>query len=187
MSHAPDWLVEVIRDHVIPTQGSGGTAYESYCVCSCGERNAISGGLREMALNKARRHVAEKVWYAVVQQHGEPRVIPSRTTDPVTSHKAATAVTVKAGTQRSYLLLPFYWQNLDHDGTPLGLTDEEAMNRAAQAGLPVSARSEYSKRCSELREAGLIEPTGETRTGASGHKRIVSRITDAGRKVVQGL
>lgn len=109
----------------------------------------------------------------------DPRVIPSRTTDPATSHAAARTITVKAGTQRAKLLKAFMLFDV------FGGTDEQAMIACQSYG--VSPSSEYSKRCSELREAGLIEPTGETRTGASGHQRIVSRITEAGRKVVQSL
>jgi hypothetical protein len=96
-------------------------------------------------------------------------VIPSRTTDPETS-RAAEPVKVKAGTQRAWLLSAF---NRD-----VGLTDEEAMHETLGAVRPVS---EYAKRCSELREGGFIEPTGETRAGSAGPQRIVSRITDKGR------
>lgn len=118
----------------------------------------------------------------------EPRTIPSRSTDPATSHAAVRAITVKAGSQRARLLQAFMdsyrieissWQG----HFPSGLTDEEAMDRA----VGVAPRSEFSKRCSELREAGYIEPTGETRPGSSGLQRIVSRITDKGRAAVRGL
>lgn len=115
----------------------------------------------------------------------EPRVIPARRSDPSTSHTATEQIKVRAGTQRAWLLRAF-----DRDGFHKrdGLTDEEAMDYASiQWAGSVSEHSEYSKRCSELREAGLIEPTGETRKGASGMDRIVSRITAAGRAVVEGL
>lgn len=99
----------------------------------------------------------------------------ARNTDPDTSHAAAAEIKVKAGSQRARLLAAFagfgQWRIE-------GLTDEEAM-RIAQG---VSPTSEYSKRCSELREGGFIEPTGETRPGAAGPQRIVSRITDKGRQ-----
>lgn len=100
------------------------------------------------------------------------RTIPARRTDPATSHAATEAVTVRAGTQRHRLLAAF--------GLPAavqGLTDEEAADLAD--GVPY--RSEYAKRCSELRAGGLIDPTGDTRPGVAGHERIVSRITDRGR------
>lgn len=99
----------------------------------------------------------------------EARVIPSRNTDPETSHAAAKKIVIKAGTQRAYLLKAF---SLLPDAT-----DEEAMEIA----YPMVLRgSEYSKRCSELREAGFIEPTGDTRIGSAGVDRIVSRITQKG-------
>jgi DNA-binding PadR family transcriptional regulator len=67
--------------------------------------------------------------------------------------------------------------NNDKFGRLDGLTDEQAMGCA----YDVSPTSEYSKRCSELREGGFIEPTGETRAGSAGPQRIVSKITDKGR------
>lgn len=116
-----------------------------------------------------------------VSDDSEPRVIPSRTTDPATSHAAAREIKVKAGSQRAHLLRAF---NAISQYTDKGLTDEEA----AQIAVHVSMGSEYSKRCSELREAGYIEPTGETRAnGSSGLQRIVSRITDKGRAAVRSL
>lgn len=122
--------------------------------------------------------------YCECQSYVSPQVgrtIPSRRSDPGTSHNAATAIKVKAGTQRAKLLLAFR----DAPTTRLqgDLTDEEAMEDAEG----VSPVSEYAKRCSELRDAGLIEPTGETRKGASGVDRIVSVITDAGRTAAQAL
>lgn len=101
-------------------------------------------------------------------------VIPSRTTDPVTSHAAAKEIRVKAGSQRAYLLHCFW-------NFPGGLTDEEAM----RCSHGVSAMSEFSKRCSELREGGFIEATGETRAGSAGPQRIVSRITAKGRAWIE--
>jgi hypothetical protein len=101
-------------------------------------------------------------------------VIPSRTTDPETSHAAAREIRVKAGTQRAYLLYSFF-------KFPQGLTDEMAM----ECALYVSDRSEFSKRCSELREGGFIEPTGETRAGSAGPQRIVSRITEKGKAWIE--
>lgn len=102
------------------------------------------------------------------------RVIPSRDTDPETSHKAETEIKVRAGTQRARLLRAF--SCMVH-----GLTDEQA----AIYAVGVSTFSEYAKRCSELREGGFIEPTGETRPGSAGPRRIVSRITDKGRAWIE--
>lgn len=98
----------------------------------------------------------------------------SRRSDPHTSHLAATAISIKAGSQRARLLIAF----VEH--APNGLTDEEA---ATAAGI--SLVSEYATRCSELRNAGLIDvcvtDNGPvTRIGSSGMARIVSAITDDG-------
>lgn len=109
----------------------------------------------------------------------DPRVIPSRKSDPDTSHTAARNIVVKAGTQRAYLLQAFDRARLDGKD---GLTDEHAMMWTNGLAHP---HSEYSKRCSELREAGLIEPTGETRNGSSGQARMVSRITERGRQWIR--
>jgi hypothetical protein len=111
--------------------------------------------------------------------------IPSRKTDPPTSAKA-TPPPVKAGTQRAKMLAGFAAHGAE------GATDEEA----ATAAL-VSLSSEFAKRSSELRQAGLVEvletfdhsPCGGpvTRKGAAGHDRIVSVITDQGREVLASL
>jgi hypothetical protein len=42
----------------------------------------------------------------------------------------------------------------------------------------------YWKRAGELRYLHFIEPTGETREGTHGVRRIVCRITDEGRRVL---
>jgi hypothetical protein len=106
-------------------------------------------------------------------------VIPSRSTDPETSHAAAAEIQVRANSQRARLLQAFAWaaRRNRYGGA---LTDEEAMALNDR----VSPTSEYSKRCSELRAGGFIEPTGETRAGSAGPQRIVSRITDKGRRWV---
>lgn len=115
--------------------------------------------------------LAEAVDNELARLSGGPAdVIPSRTTDPETSHAAAAEIKVKARTQRAYLLQAFAEERMD------GLTDEQAMFGA----YGVSMASEYAKRCSELREGGFIEPTGETRAGSAGPQRIVSRITAKG-------
>lgn len=109
-------------------------------------------------------------------------VIPSRNTDPATSHAAAAEIKIRANSQRALLLQAFslhYRSRLS--GEYRGLTDEEAMEWAEG----VSPTSEYAKRCSELREGGFIEPTGETRAGSAGPQRIVSKITDKGRAWIE--
>lgn len=105
------------------------------------------------------------------------RTIPSRGTDPGTSHRAE-PTPIRARTQRAKLLESF--------GLPSaveGITDEEAMELATG----VSPGSEYAKRCSELRDAELIRPTGATRKGGTGIERIVSQITEEGIRVLATL
>lgn len=87
-----------------------------------------------------------------------------RTDDYETSKAGAASVAYRAGSQKARLMTA-YTATL-----PLGYTDEEA---AIVAGI--SMTSCYWKRCNELREAGLIEPTGEVRTGRAGVPRMVCR------------
>lgn len=110
------------------------------------------------------------------------RTIPSRRTDPGTSHAAAESIAVTGDNQRGLLLKAFRAMAGDTPDDP-GLTDEEAANRA----VGVTLWSEYAKRCSELRDAGLIAPTGMTRKGDSGRQRIVSAITDLGVQTLKNL
>lgn len=88
-----------------------------------------------------------------------------RKTDPVTSMKGARDVAPRAGSQKALLLEQY---RLAYPG---GLTDEEA---AAAAGLHTGAW----KRCSDLRNADLIEPTGETRKSSAGSEAMVCRWKD---------
>lgn len=75
------------------------------------------------------------------------RTIPSRRSDPETSHRAYREVAVlRAGTQRAKLLIAYGAK------TEIPLIDEEAMVLSG-----VSPRSCWWKRCSELRADGLIE------------------------------
>jgi hypothetical protein len=114
------------------------------------------------------------------------RTIPSRTSDPGTSHAAEVSVRITGDNQRGLLLKAFRDRAADAaeaEDDDRGLTDEEAANRA----VGVSLWSEYAKRCSELRDAGLIVQTGETRKGDAGRPRIVSAITDQGQAVLASL
>lgn len=97
----------------------------------------------------------------------------ARAADPETAHNAAESarLSIRTGSQRALLLAAF-------KGGTDGLTAEEA---AWAAG--VSLTSEYATRCSELLNAGYLEPTGEKRTGASGLDRAVLRITDKGKQI----
>lgn len=89
----------------------------------------------------------------------------ARRGDPDTSHGAAASVNI--GRQARWVLARYWW-------APDGLTDHEAGERA---GLGADAR----QRCSDLRHAGLIEPTGEKRPSPRGRPARVCRITEAGR------
>lgn len=103
------------------------------------------------------------------------RVIPSRASDPGTSHAAAQSIIVSAKNQRGKLLRVY-------GGVDFGLTDDEAQERSG-----VSPHSCYWKRCSELRDGGYIAPTGRTRTGRAGVQRIVCQITDEGRRALRRI
>lgn len=97
-----------------------------------------------------------------------------RANDHHTSVAGASDVAFRAGSQKAKLLLAYF----DHGA----LTADEAMEHAG-----VSPRSCYWKRCSELRELGYIEMTGEERPGSSGSLQIVCHITADGIKAVRGL
>ena len=92
----------------------------------------------------------------------------ARASDPSTSRKAAQNATVRAGSQRHTLL-----QQYAHSE---GLTDEQAGRMAGLLRPGVC----YWKRCSELRQAGYIKPTGETRVSLAGVVQQVCAITEAG-------
>lgn len=100
----------------------------------------------------------------------EPR---ARQSDPVTSTEAARAVALRAGTQAARIAVA-YRDNGD-------LIDDEA---GQLAGL---GHAGYWKRCSDLRRAGIIEPTGETRPGRSGEQQRVCGLTALGRTLTANL
>lgn len=60
-------------------------------------------------------------------------------------------------------------------------TDEEAGHRSGLAALP---KCGYWKRCSELRSAGFIRPTGEVRSSSAGALQQVCEITEEGRRAL---
>jgi hypothetical protein len=101
----------------------------------------------------------------------------ARTTDPATSKKGAADVRPRAGSQKAVLLRAFALAG------PHGLTDEEAGYVSHLADDP---RCGYWKRCSELRAAGLIAPTGEERTGRTGSAQAVHALTELGRLANEG-
>lgn len=105
-------------------------------------------------------------WEQAVLGEGGPL---TRTGDYDTSIAGAESVRMRRRSQQFKLLREFC---LASDS---GLTDEEA---ADAAQVPV--RSCYWKRCSELRQMGLIEPTDQRRNGDAGVQRIVSVVTEKG-------
>lgn len=90
----------------------------------------------------------------------------ARRSDPPTSHDAARTVSLRAGTQATRIAMAYRAHG--------DLIDDEA---GAIAGL---LHAGYWKRCSDLRRAGIIEPTGETRPGRSGEQQRVCRLTPLG-------
>lgn len=101
------------------------------------------------------------------------RVIPSRRTDPETSHIGEKQVAMRATSQK-YQLLSAY--------AAYGVMNSE--HAAHLAGL--SPLSCYWKRCSELcLDMGYLEDTGKTELGRAGSPRIVYRITDAGQAALR--
>lgn len=92
----------------------------------------------------------------------------ARDSDPETSHKAA--VQFKRDSIRHKLLRQYNYNPAFADG----LTDEEA---AAVAYVGPGGW----KRCSDLRNAGMIEPVG-TRTASTGAEVMVCKITFAGKR-----
>lgn len=87
-----------------------------------------------------------------------------RRNDQPGSVAGARSVVYRAGTQKALLMAAF------EAAWPNDLTDEEA---ATNAG--VSLTSEYSKRCGELRDDGVIvQVEGRSRMGGAGIPRLVS-------------
>jgi hypothetical protein len=102
----------------------------------------------------------------------------TRTGDYATSVQGAHDVAKRAPNYRMRLLAEYADMHEISDGQG-GLTDEEA---AYQCGLLGSC---YWKRCGELRRDNLIEFTGDTRVGAAGTSRNISRITERGRSALR--
>jgi len=98
-----------------------------------------------------------------------------RANDPETSTKAAQNLWVRAGSQRAKLL-----EQYGEDS----MTDEEAGNASGLAMLPKCC---YWKRCSELRQAGYITPTGEVRQSSARVDQQVCSITEAGREILSSI
>jgi hypothetical protein len=96
------------------------------------------------------------------------RIIPSRRTDPDTSHKGERDVAMRADSQKYRLLAAF------EEYGPI--MSEEAAQIAG-----ISPLSCYWKRCSELcHDMGYLEDTGRRGIGRSGSERIIYVITPRG-------
>ena len=112
-------------------------------------------------------------WAAIGHANGWLGV---RANDGTTSKAGAKSLRVRAGSQRAKLLVEYF---RTHD-----LTDEEAGKMSNLASMPKCC---YWKRCGELRQAGYITPTGETRTSSAGVEQQVCMITVEGMKAIVGL
>ena len=99
------------------------------------------------------------------------KVKNARNTDPTTSKQGAISSTVRAGSQKELLLREY------NSNRMFGLTDEEA---GKASGLAYKNKCCYWKRCSELREAGLIAPNHETRLSSANEQQMVCIITQKG-------
>jgi hypothetical protein len=94
----------------------------------------------------------------------------ARASDPDTSHAAANAFSTWRMGSHKVILWEAYIEVVEG-------TDYEV---ACAAGIPLD--TEYATRCSELRNAGLIEDTGKRRPGGKSAERMVCRITQYGRE-----
>jgi hypothetical protein len=90
-----------------------------------------------------------------------PANVLARVSDPLTSKVAAMAVAYRTGTQKARLLEAYRLE-------PEGLTDDEA---GIRVGLPHAW-----KRCSDLRNDGMIEPVG-VKPGPHGTPVMVCRVS----------
>lgn len=95
----------------------------------------------------------------------------ARNTDPDTSHEAASSINISAQALR--VLVSYYL-------VPVPLLDHTAYD---YAGFPPHARD--GQRCSDLRHAGLIEPTGAKAKTPSNRLGRLCAITDVGRRHIQ--
>jgi hypothetical protein len=96
----------------------------------------------------------------------------ARNSDPQTSKDAGNSEEIKIrwGSQR-HLILSVYNENPD------GLIDEQV---GEISGLIENRSCCYWKRCSELRQAGYIELTGEKSKSNCGYDQRVCKITQKG-------
>jgi hypothetical protein len=100
-----------------------------------------------------------------------------RSTDPATSRQGAQNVLPRRDSQQGQLLR-VYGENRIY-----GLTDEQAGDLSGLAQKPKCC---YWKRCSELRQKGLIEDTGNEAMSSAGSSMMVCRLTAKGAELLQG-
>ncbi len=100
-----------------------------------------------------------------------------RATDPRTSADAAKSASIRSGSQRAIILKVYADQ-------PFGLTDEEAGDIS---GLSEKRKCCYWKRCSELRQMGLITPTGQLRISSANENQMVCVITNNVRRALSHI
>jgi len=100
-----------------------------------------------------------------------------RSTDPATSRQGAQDVLPRRDSQQGQLLR-VYGENRIY-----GLTDEQAGDLSGLAKKPKCC---YWKRCSELRQKGLIEDTGQEALSSAGSSMMVCRLTAKGAELLQG-
>lgn len=136
------------------------------------------------------RQVTEWATESSITRPAEQTRVRARSGDPSTSAAGGRSVARRAGSQSVRLLRVYATTVWYRDGVRLtAFTDSEAATAAI-----VPARSCWWKRCSELRQDGLIEVmrnsdgTEVTRPDSvSGEARIVCRITDDGRRLLREL
>lgn len=118
-------------------------------------------------------------WAAIGHANGWLGV---RSRDGITSREGARSIALRAGSQRVKLLEAY--NAISHMFWADGLIDDEAGYRS---GLAQNPKCGYWKRCSELRQAGYIYPTGKFRTSTKGVRQQVCKITDAGKEALRAL
>jgi hypothetical protein len=99
-----------------------------------------------------------------------------RSTDPVTSKQGAKDVLPRRDSQQGQLLRMYALYPIN------GLTDEQA---GEFSGLARKPKCCYWKRCSELRQKGLIEDTGNVAMSSAGSPMMICRLTVKGAELLQ--
>jgi hypothetical protein len=98
----------------------------------------------------------------------------ARTTDPITSHRAARQHAVHRGNQRGEILLAH--------STVGAMTDDECQQLLSHIRL-----NSLTTRRSELLAMGLLEDSGERRLTVAGSDAVVWKITESGRALVERM